>query len=352
MPPGIGQTGLLPEAQRLKILIVTDAWAPQVNGVVRTLEILGNDLAELGHEVRYVTPVGRTTFPLPTYPEIRLALFSRWSLEQEIAEFSPDAIHIATEGSLGLAVRAICQTFNIPFTTSLHTRFPEYIHARFPILSEKNLYRLLRWFHAPATSVMVATESLKTELESHGLKNLRIWSRGVDTERFRPIADAKLPFPKPIWLYVGRIAIEKNIESFLRLDLPGTKVLVGGGPEQAALEQRFPEAKFLGPQKGEELAHAYAASDVFVFPSKTDTFGLVVLEALACGVPVAAYPVQGPLDVVGNAPAAALNQDLETACRRALTLSRSAAREFALTKRWRRCTEQFLDNLAIEGETL
>lgn len=352
MPAGIGQTGSVPEAQQLKILIVTDAWVPQVNGVVRTLEILGNDLAELGHEVRYVTPQGRTTFPLPTYPEIRLSLFSRWSLEQEIAEFAPDAIHIATEGSLGLAVRGICKDFNIPFTTSLHTRFPEYIHARFPIISERNLYRLMRWFHAPATAVMVATESLKSELEGHGIKNLRIWSRGVDTDLFRPIADAALPFPKPIWLYVGRVAIEKNLEDFLKLDLPGTKVVIGDGPARAGLEHQFPEAKFLGSRKGEDLARAYAASDVFVFPSKTDTFGLVVLEALACGVPVAAFPVQGPKDVIGDAPVAALDEDLGAACKKALTIPRQAAREFALTKRWRCCTEQFLGNLAIEGETL
>jgi glycosyltransferase involved in cell wall biosynthesis len=352
MPPGIGQTGAVPEAQRLKVLIVTDAWAPQVNGVVRTLEILGNDLADMGHEVRYVTPVGRLTVPLPSYPEIRLSLFSRWSLEQEIAEFAPDAVHIATEGALGLAVRGICMKFDIPFTTSLHTRFPEYIHARLPIVSEKALYRLLRWFHAPATSVMVATESLRCELEAQGFRNLRLWPRGVDTDLFRPIEGASLPYPGPIWLYVGRIAVEKNIEAFLNLDLPGTKVLVGDGPARAELQRSYPQAHFLGTRRGDDLARAYCASDVFVFPSRTDTFGLVVLEALACGVPVAAFPVQGPKDVVGDAPVAVLNEDLEAACRGALAISRQSARDFALGRRWRACTEQFLFNLAVEGETL
>lgn len=351
MPPGIGQTGMVPEAQRLKVLIVTDAWAPQVNGVVRTLETLGNDLAALGHEVRYVTPEGRFTFPLPTYPEIRVALFTQWSLEQEIAEFAPDAVHIATEGSLGLAVRAICIRFSIPFTTSFHTRFPEYIHKRFPLIGEKKVYRLLRWFHGPATAVMVATESLKAELEAQGFKNLRIWSRGVDTEHFHPDPEATLPFPKPIWLYVGRIAVEKNLDAFLSLDLPGSKVLVGDGPAKAELAVKYPDAHFLGPRVGKELARTYAAGDVFVFPSKTDTFGLVVLEALAAGTPVAAYPVQGPKDVIGDAPVAALEDDLKTACMRALTLSRQDARAFAQSRSWRSCTQQFLANLAVEGET-
>lgn len=350
MPPGIGQTGMVPETQRLKVLIVTDAWAPQVNGVVRTLETLGNDLAALGHEVRYVTPEGRFTFPLPTYPEIRVALFTQWSLEQEIAEFAPDAVHIATEGSLGLSVRAICIRYRIPFTTSFHTRFPEYIHKRFPLIGEKKVYRLLRWFHGPATAVMVATSSLKEELEAQGFHNLHIWSRGVDTERFRPIAGASLPYPGPIWLYVGRIAVEKNIEAFLKLDLPGSKVLVGDGPARAELEAKYPDAHFLGPKEGDDLVAAYSAADVFVFPSKTDTFGLVVLEALAAGLPVAAYPVQGPMDAVGGAPVAAFDEDLAQACHKALHISREAARAFAQTRSWRNCTLQFLANLAVEGE--
>ncbi|MDE2112401.1 MAG: glycosyltransferase family 1 protein [Alphaproteobacteria bacterium] len=353
MPVGVGQAGtnILPEPHRLKVLIVTDAWSPQVNGVVRTLEMLGRDLRALGHEVHYATPEGRFTLPLPTYSEIRLAIFPRGALEREFREFAPDAIHIATEGTLGMSARTICLKYNIPFTTSFHTRFPEYVRARFPFIGEETVYNFLRWFHQPATAMMVATPSLKRELESRNFRNVRIWSRGVDTELFRPIPGTSLPFPKPVWLYVGRIAVEKNIEAFLKLDLPGTKVLIGDGPARYALERAYPAAKFLGPKIGEPLAEAYAASDVFVFPSRTDTFGLVILEALACGTPVAAYPVQGPLDVVNGAPVAVLDEDLEKACRAALAIPREATRAFALTQSWRACTQQFLLNLAVEGET-
>jgi glycosyltransferase involved in cell wall biosynthesis len=344
-PAGIGH---LSGEDHLKILIVTDAWAPQVNGVVRTLETLGRDLTALGHEVRYATPEGRFTIPMPTYPEIRLAIFPRSGLEKEIREFAPDAIHIATEGTLGLSARAICMRYEIPYTTSFHTRFPEYVRARFPFIPEETVYRFLRWFHSPATAMMVATPSLKREMEGHGFKNLRIWSRGVDVERFRPVAGASLGVPGPVWLYVGRVAVEKNIEAFLALDLPGTKVVIGDGPARASLEHRFPAARFLGQKTGEDLARAYAASDVFVFPSRTDTFGLVILEALASGVPVAAYPVQGPLDVVGGAPVAVLDEDLEKACKAALAIPRGACRDYALTRSWSACTRQFLSNLAVE----
>jgi glycosyltransferase involved in cell wall biosynthesis len=353
MPAGIGQTGwsnVPEEAHSLKVLIVTDAWTPQVNGVVRTLEVLGRELTALGHDVRYVTPQGRFTIPLPTYAEIRLALFGGRSLEQEFRDYAPDAIHIATEGTLGLRARAICLRYSIPFTTSFHTRFPEYVRARFPFIGEEPVYRFLRWFHSPATAMMVATPALKRELEGHGFHNLRIWSRGVDTDQFRPIPGASLPFERPIWLYVGRIAVEKNIEAFLKLDLPGTKVLIGDGPARGPLSRAYPAAKFLGPRSGEPLVEAYSASDVFVFPSKTDTFGLVMLEALACGTPVAAYPVQGPLDVVGDAPVAVLDGNLEKACRAALPISRDDARAFAVRNNWRTCTEQFLSNLAVEAE--
>jgi glycosyltransferase involved in cell wall biosynthesis len=328
-----------------KLLLLTDAWAPQVNGVVRTLETLGRDLASMGHEVRYGTPEGRFTLPLPTYGEIRLAIFPRRSLERMIDSFEPDAIHIATEGTIGLSARAICLRRNIPFTTSFHTRFPEYVNARFPFISKSLVYRFLRWFHGPASSVMVATPSLKQELESHGFGNVRIWSRGVDVNLFRPIADAHLPHARPIWLYVGRVAVEKNIEAFLALDLPGTKVVIGEGPARGRLERAYPEARFLGPKSGEDLVHHYAASDVFVFPSRTDTFGLVILEALACGVPVAAYPVEGPRDVIGNAPVAVLDNDLRTACLKALETPRTLCRNYALTRSWRACTDQFLSNL-------
>jgi glycosyltransferase involved in cell wall biosynthesis len=350
MPAGVGQTGLVHESHLLKVLIVTDAWKPQVNGVVRTLEMLGRDLAALGHEVRYATPEGRFTLPLPTYAEIRLAVFPRRGLEAEIREYAPDAIHIATEGTLGLSARAICLKYAITFTTSFHTRFPEYVRARFPMVSEETVYRFLRWFHGPATAMMVATPTLKRELEGKGFRNVRIWSRGVDTDHFRPVPGAVLPYPQPVWLYVGRIAVEKNIEAFLKLDLPGTKVVIGDGPARASLERAYPAAKFLGPRVGEALARAYAASDVFVFPSRTDTFGLVILEALACGTPVAAYPVQGPLDVVDGAPVAVLDENLEQACRAALAIPREAARSFALSHSWRACTVQFLSNLAVEPE--
>ncbi|HEV2563344.1 MAG TPA: glycosyltransferase family 1 protein [Rhizomicrobium sp.] len=333
--------------QPYKLLLVTDAWAPQVNGVVRTLETLGRDLSAMGHEVRYSTPEGLFTLPLPTYPEIRLAIFPRRGLEKMIEEFGPTAIHIATEGPVGLSARAICLRKKIPFSTSFHTRFPEYVRARIPFIPESTIYRFLRWFHDPAESMMVATPSLQHELEAHGFHNLRIWSRGVDVEMFRPIEDAALPFPRPIWLNVGRVAVEKNIEAFLALDLPGTKVIVGDGPARASLEKRYPDAKFLGPKTGEDLVRVYAASDVFVFPSRTDTFGLVLLEALACGVPVAAYPVQGPRDVLGDEPVAVLHEDLGTACARALEIPRDAARAYALTRSWRACTEQFLANLPL-----
>jgi glycosyltransferase involved in cell wall biosynthesis len=345
MPAGIGH---LSGDDHLKILIVTDAWAPQVNGVVRTLETLGRDLTAFGHEVRYATPEGRFTVPMPTYPEIRLAIFPRSGLEKEIREFAPDAIHIATEGTLGLSARAICIKYAIPYTTSFHTRFPEYVRARFPFIPEETVYRFLRWFHSPATAMMVATNSLKREMEGHGFRNLRIWSRGVDVERFRPIEGASLGVPGPVWLYVGRVAVEKNIEAFLALDLPGTKVVIGDGPARAAMERKFPQARFLGQKTGEDLARAYAASDVFVFPSRTDTFGLVILEALASGVPVAAYPVQGPLDVVDGAPVAVLDEDLEKACKAALAIPRTACRDYALTRSWSACTRQFLSNLAVE----
>jgi glycosyltransferase involved in cell wall biosynthesis len=346
MPAGIGLAAAGEDS--LKVLIVTDAWTPQVNGVVRTLEMLGRDLREMGHEVRYATPEGRITVPMPTYPEIRLSLFPRASLEREIREFAPDAIHIATEGTLGLSARAICIAYGLPFTTSFHTRFPEYVHARFSFISEARVYRFLRWFHGPATAMMVATQSLKRELEEHGFDNIRIWSRGVDVDKFHPMEGANLPYPKPLFLYVGRVAVEKNVEAFLELDLPGTKVVVGDGPARPALERKFPDAKFLGPKTGSALIAAYAASDVFVFPSRTDTFGLVVLEALACGTPVAAYPVQGPSDVIGDAPVGALDTDLAAACRKALTIDRDACRAFALGRSWMSCTHQFLANLAVE----
>ena len=347
-----------PDGSFLRVLIVTDAWAPQVNGVVRTLEMLGRELRALGHEVEYATPEGHFTIPLPTYSEIRLAIFPRRGLEKVFRRFAPDAVLIANEGTIGMSARSLCLKHNIPFTTSFHTRFPEYVNARFPFIPQALVYRWLRWFHAPATAMMVATPSLKRELVGYGCRNLRIWSRGVDVDQFHRIADASFPYPGPIWLYVGRVSVEKNIEAFLKLDLPGTKVVVGDGPARATLTEQYPEVRFVGPKTGDDLVRAYSASDVFVFPSKTDTFGLVMLEALACGVPVAAYPVPGPQDVVGGTPVAVLDDDLQAACLRALEVARTSgtpadrtnmtARDFALDHSWRACTKQFLANLALE----
>jgi len=338
----------VPGQEHLKVLIVTDAWRPQVNGVVTTLEMLGRELHALGHEVRYATPQGRFTLPLPTYPEIRLAFFPRKGLEKLFREFAPDAVHIATEGTMGLSARAICLKHGIQFTTAFHTRFPDYVHARFSFVPAEYVWRWERWFHRGAIATMARTPSMKRELQGHGFRNVRLWEGGVDVECFHPIAGAELPFPRPIFLYVGRVAIEKNIEAFLSLDLPGTKVVVGPGPARDSLARKYPTAKFLGPKSGEELVRIYAASDVNVFPSLTDTFGLVMLEALACGTPVATFPHDVMKDVVGDCPAAALDEDLGAACRRALTLSRSQARAFALTRSCHASTQQFLGNLVVE----
>jgi len=329
----------------MRILIATDAWAPQVNGVVRTLETTAVHLGRLGHEVRFLTPEGFRTIPMPTYPEIKLALFARRAVGRMIADFRPDRIHIATEGPLGLATRRCCLRSGIPFTTSFHTRFPEYIHARFGIpLSWP--YAGLRWFHRPASGVMVATGTLKDELASRGFQNLKLWTRGVDLERYRPRDKSWLDLPRPVFLYVGRVAIEKSVEDFLRLDLPGAKLVVGDGPQLAELKARYPNARFTGPKFGEELARLYSAADVFVFPSRTDTFGLVVLEALASGLPVAAYPVQGPSDIIGdNNAVGTLHENLLEAARRALTLDPTACRAFAQTYSWEACTRQFIANL-------
>ncbi len=343
-------------APPLKILIVTDAWTPQVNGVVRTLEILCRDLEALGHTVRLITPAGRFSMPLPTYPEIRVALFQKRALKREIAAFAPDAIHIATEGALGLTARRICLEHGIAFSTAFHTRFAEYVHARFPLVPESLIWRWLRWFHQPATAVMVATATLRHDLLARGFSHLRLWSRGVDVDRFRPIGGMRHPFAGPIWLYVGRVAVEKNIEAFLALDLPGTKIVVGDGPARAGLERKYQEARFLGEVTGEELVRVYAGADVFVFPSRTDTFGLVLLEALACGLTIAAYPVEGPQDVVGGpdgAKVAVLDENLGQACFRALALRQQhpdAPRGFALARSWRACTLQFLRNIIVEPD--
>jgi glycosyltransferase involved in cell wall biosynthesis len=307
----------------------------------------------MDHQVRFATPEN-PTIPLPTYPEIRLALFPRRGLRAAIRDFSPDAIHIATEGPLGLAARSICKSRRQPFTTSLMTRLPEYLRMRIPLIPEQWGYAGLRVFHAPAQATMVSTASLINELGKRGFSNLRLWSRGVDIDRFSPSrrygAAGFCPnLPRPLFLYVGRLAIEKNVEAFLQLDLPGTKLVVGEGPQRAELQARFPEVQFLGQKTGPELAVIYASSDVFVFPSRTDTFGLVLLEALASGTPVAAFPVTGPLDVIGKTATAALRDDLRQACVEALSIPREICRRFAGRHSWRASAEQFIGNLAPSG---
>ncbi len=329
----------------MRILISTDAWTPQVNGVVRTLETTASELERLGHEVRFVTPEGFRTLPMPTYPEIRLSLFAKGAVGRVIDTFKPDKIHISTEGPLGLAMRRNCLQRQLPFTTAFHTRFPEYIRARFGVPAWAP-YAGLRWFHGPATAVMVATRTLESELTARGFKNLRLWSRGVDTGHFKPGAKAWLDLPRPVFLFVGRVAIEKSVEDFLRLELPGSKLVVGDGPLLAELRARYQAVRFVGPKFGEELARHYAAADVFVFPSRTDTFGLVLLEALASGLPVAAYPVHGPRDILGdNSKVGVLSEDLTLAARGALALDGEACRQFAMQFSWEMCTRQFVANL-------
>jgi glycosyltransferase involved in cell wall biosynthesis len=338
--------------RKLNILIATDAWRPQVNGVVRTLEMTARELERLGHAVHFATPEEHATIPLPTYGEIRLALFPRRNIRQQISRLRPDAIHISTEGPIGLAARNVCLELGLPFTTAFHTHFPGYVRARLPFVSERAVFAALKRFHAPGRATMVSTRSLKAELERHGFGRTKLWSRGVDVERFRPGArDAferlGLRLPRPIFLYVGRIAIEKNLDAFLALDLPGSKVVIGDGPQRCELARRFPAAHFLGARSGDELARCYAASDVFVFPSRTDTYGLVLLEALACGLPVAAFPVPGPLDVLGPSRAAVLDEDLRSACLDAMRIPAAEARAFAMQHSWESSAEQFVENLAL-----
>ncbi len=325
----------------MRVLIATDAWHPQVNGVVRTLTSLADAARKFGVTIEFLTPEGFPSVGVPTYPGLRVALPGRRRIAQRIEAVAPDAIHIATEGPIGLMARSFCLRHGLSFTTSYTTCFPEYIAERFPVPRALS-YAVLRRFHAPATVTMVSTPSLQRELTERGFKNLGMWGRGVDTETFKPELAVDLGLPRPIFLSMGRVAVEKNLEAFLSLDLPGTKVVIGEGPQEAALRRRFPAAKFLGLLKGRELAAHVAAADVFVFPSKTDTFGVVQLEALACGVPVAAFPVMGPRDVVGDSPVGVLDNDLRAACLGALSLSRKACRAFALTRSWDASARQFI----------
>jgi glycosyltransferase involved in cell wall biosynthesis len=334
----------------MRVLVATDAWHPQVNGVVRTLTSLARTAKGLGVDIQFLSPEGFRTFPLPTYPGLRLAWPTRARIARRIEGHNPDAIHIATEGPIGHAVRAYCIRRDLPFTTSYTTRFPEYISARAPI-PESWIYAALRRFHAAASVTMVATPSLMADLRQRGFANLGMWTRGVDTELFRPDRAIPLPFPRPIFVCVGRVAVEKNLEAFLSLDLPGTKMIIGTGPCEAELKRKFPEAKFLGQIENGTLAAHIAAADVFVFPSRTDTFGVVQLEALASGLPIAAFPVTGPKDVVADHPIGVLSEDLRAACLGALDLSRDACRAFALDYSWENSARQFIGHLQklVEG---
>jgi glycosyltransferase involved in cell wall biosynthesis len=329
----------------LKIALITDAWRPQINGVVTTLTQTCKRLRACGHALETFTPEQFPNWPCPGYSEIRLALGCGRQVHERMDRFRPDAIHIATEGPLGLAGRRYCQNRGLPYTTSFHTRFPEYLHLRTRIPTRWT-YAFLRWFHSGSERVMVATPALIEELKLRGFKNPVLWSRGVDTDLFRPREKNRLQDPRPIFLYVGRVAIEKNIEAFLKLDLPGTKYVVGDGPQRGELQQKYPQARFAGSRRGDELAEYMTAADVLVFPSLTDTFGLVMLEALACGVPVAAFPVQGPQDVIRSDKVGCLDADLQAAALQALGLRAEDCREYALQYAWQNCVTQFESNLA------
>jgi glycosyltransferase involved in cell wall biosynthesis len=327
----------------MRILVATDAWHPQVNGVVRTLTMMAEAAKVFGVDVSFLTPQSFRTFAMPSYPDLRLALPYPAKIARLIADARPDSIHIATEGPIGLLVRRFCRRHRVPFTTSFHTRFPEYISARLPI-PESWIWTALRAFHRPSQAVMAATPALAGELRARDFRNVVLWPRGVDAKLFHP-RSTDLDLPRPVFLCVGRVAVEKNLEAFLDLDLPGTKVIVGDGPARAALARKYPQAVFLGARQGEALAEAYAAADVFVFPSKTDTFGLVLLEALASGLPVAAFPVTGPRDVIGAAPVGALNDDLRVACLSALGISPQACLEFAASHTWEASARAFVENI-------
>jgi glycosyltransferase involved in cell wall biosynthesis len=333
----------------MRILLVSDAWAPQVNGVVRTLQQVRSECETLGHPVEVISPDLFRTVPCPTYPEIRLALRPGRAIGARLDALRPDHVHIATEGPLGVAARRQCLRRDLRFTTSYHTRFPEYVHARFPVPLAL-AYQWMRWFHRPSAAVMVATGSIRRDLEARGFANVADWGRGVDTELFRPDREPALHLPRPVHLYVGRVAVEKNLEAFLTMPVgAGSKLVVGDGPQLAELRAKYPDVRFAGARFGEDLARHYASGDVFVFPSRTDTFGLVLLEALASGLPVAAYPVPGPLDVIGDSGCGVLDQDLARACAGALEIPRARCRAYALQFSWRRCAEQFLHNLHPAG---
>ena len=336
----------------MRIMLASDAWEPQVNGVVRTLTRVVSELEAMGHTVEVIHPGQFKTFPLPTYAEIKVAIGVYEPVQERFKAFEPEAVHIATEGPIGLAARRICVEWKLPCTTSYHTRFPEYVSARLPLPLAAG-YAYMKWFHKPSGRLMVATPTMREELSRHGFRNISAWSRGVDTEQFHPRRadepDIFAGLARPIFLNVGRVAVEKNIEAFVALDLPGTKVVVGPGPQLDELKAKYPDVVFKGPKSGAELAAHYACADVFVFPSLTDTFGLVILEAMAAGTPVAAYPAPGPIDLIPGSAAGVLaltaTEGLREACLQALDLDRKRVRAFAETFSWRACAEDFVKNL-------
>lgn len=347
----------------MRIAICTDAWHPQVNGVVRTLATTVERLVARGHEVVMVTPNQFFTFGLPGYSEIRLAMFPRFRTRRVLKGFAPDIVHIATEGPIGWSARGWCRANDVPFTSAFHTRFPDYAAVRTG-LSPARFWPIMRRFHAPSHAVLVSTPTLAAELASHGIARATPWSRGIDAAVFHPDhtpLEALADLPRPIMLNVGRVAVEKNLGAFLDADVPGTKVVVGNGPDLAQLRARYPDVRFLGALSGTTLAEAYCSADVFVFPSKTDTFGLVMIEAMACGVPVAAYPVPGPIDVVGAGglgpfgtlaePVGALDEDLQSAITQALACSREAAATHGGSYSWERATDQFITALSNAAAT-
>ncbi|NIJ56657.1 glycosyltransferase involved in cell wall biosynthesis [Pseudochelatococcus lubricantis] len=312
--------------------------------MVRSLEHLAQEAPALGASIAFLTPDAFRTVPMPTYREIRLAFAMPWAVRRVVDEVKPDFIHIATEGPIGLSMRYVCLSDGHTFTTSYHTRFPEYLSARMPV-PERWCYAAVRRFHNAGAATMVSSPTLERDLAERGFRNLVRWSRGVNADLFCPREERPLSFPGPVFLYVGRVSVEKNVEAFLALDLPGTKVVVGDGPARAALEARYPEARFLGVKTGQELADVYASADVFVFPSVTDTFGIVLLEALASGLPIAAFPVMGPLDVVGDSGTGVLDNDLRAAALAALDIPSEICRAHALTFNWQASARQFLDNI-------
>lgn len=332
------------------ILIATDAAPPQINGVVRTMGFVADHLEAAGHRVEIVGPSHFRTMALPSYPEIPLSFASARALERIAKEIRPDRIHIVTEGPVGQAMRRACLRNGWRFTSAYHTRFPEYLRARLPVPIAAS-HALLRRFHNSSSATLVPTPSIAADLKARGYENLRVWTRGVDREMFRPDRAIELDLPRPIFLNVGRVATEKNIEAFLGLDLPGTKVVIGDGPQRAELERRFPKAVFLGAKTGIDLASHFAAADVFVFPSRTDTFGLVVLEALASGLPVAAYPVPGPKDILEQAgPSAGVcDEDLQKAALAALSLAPVDPDAVLSPFSWQACADIFMETLVPSG---